>query len=111
MRSLPSPRAQEFHERYEMKRQRDLEEIERLHGQDARRREMEKSQGLAEKVWMGGESEGWKERRLREEQEKIVQGEGYGSMIMDQIWEVWNWGKKKEGNMEDSSKKEGDEPS
>ena len=43
---------------------------------------------------MGGETEGWKERRLREEQEKINQGEGYGSMIMDQIWEVWNWGDK-----------------
>ncbi|KAJ9639129.1 uncharacterized protein PV06_07318 [Exophiala oligosperma] len=48
----------------------------------------------AKEIWMGGETEGWKERRLREEQEKIEQGEGYGSMIMDQIWEVWTWGKK-----------------
>lgn len=49
----------------------------------------------AKEIWMGGETEGWKERRLREEQEKISQGEGYGSMIMDQIWEVWTWGEKK----------------
>lgn len=48
-----------------------------------------------EKVWMGGEKAGWKQRRLAEEREKISQGEGYGGMIMDQIWEVWNWGKEK----------------
>ncbi|KIV93636.1 hypothetical protein PV10_04834 [Exophiala mesophila] len=48
----------------------------------------------AKEIWMGGETEGWKERRLKEEQEKIDQGEGYGSMIMDQIWDVWNQGKK-----------------
>lgn len=48
-----------------------------------------------EKVWMGDEKSGWKERRLAEEQEKISRGEGYGGMIMDQIWEVWNWGKGK----------------
>lgn len=49
----------------------------------------------AKDIWMGGETEGWKERRLREEQEKLNQGEGYGGMIMDQIWEVWNQGEKK----------------
>lgn len=49
----------------------------------------------AKEIWMGGETEGWKERRLREEQEKLSQGEGYGGMIMDQIWEVWNQGEKK----------------
>ncbi|EXJ94449.1 hypothetical protein A1O1_02845 [Capronia coronata CBS 617.96] len=49
----------------------------------------------AKEIWMGGETEDWKERRLREEQEKIANGEGYGTMIMDQIWEVWNWGETK----------------
>ena len=44
---------------------------------------------------MGGETEGWKERRLKEEQEKLDQGEGYWDMIVDQVWEVWNWGEKK----------------
>ena len=53
-----------------------------------------------EKVWMGNEKPGWKERRLAEEQEKISQGEGYGGMIMDQIWEVWNWGKEKGEDLE-----------
>lgn len=48
----------------------------------------------AKEIWMGGETEGWKERRLREERERLANGETYGSMIMDQIWEVWNWGDK-----------------
>jgi hypothetical protein len=53
---------------------------------------------LQEKVkesWAKEEAEDWKAKRLREEQEKLDQGEGYGSMIMDQIWEVWNQGEKK----------------
>lgn len=37
----------------------------------------------------------WKQLRLKEEQEKLDQGEGYGSMIMDQIWGVWNQEEKK----------------
>lgn len=50
---------------------------------------------------MTGDTEGWKERRLKEEQEKLDQGEGYGGMIMDQIWDVWNWGEKKAEQLED----------
>lgn len=49
----------------------------------------------AREMWMGSETEGWKERRLKEEQEKIENGEGYGSMIVDQIRDVWTWGEKR----------------
>ncbi|OAL29855.1 hypothetical protein AYO22_01761 [Fonsecaea multimorphosa] len=45
--------------------------------------------------------EDWKQRRLKEEQEKLEQGEGYGSMIVDQIWEVWNQGEKKVEELEE----------
>lgn len=48
---------------------------------------------LPEKIWMGSETEGWKEKRLREEQKALDEGKGYGDLIMDHIWEVWNWGK------------------
>ena len=48
--------------------------------------------------------EDWKERRLKEEQEKLDQGEGYGGMIMDQIWDVWNWGEKKAEKLESKDK-------
>ncbi|GAM35074.1 hypothetical protein TCE0_015r03089 [Talaromyces pinophilus] len=47
----------------------------------------------AQKIWMGSETENWKEKRLREEQEALDEGKGYGDLIMDHIWEVWNWGK------------------
>lgn len=45
---------------------------------------------------MGQEEEGWMEKRLREEQKALEEGKGYSGLIMDQIWEVWNWGKPKE---------------
>lgn len=59
----------------------------------------------AKDLWMGGEKEGWKERRLAEEQKKLDQGEGYGSMIMDQIWDVWNWGEKKTEELKEKDEK------
>ena len=43
----------------------------------------------------GASKSDWKAERLRTEQEKLDEGEGYGSMIVDQVWEVWNWGEKK----------------
>ncbi|KAI9716359.1 MAG: hypothetical protein M1812_005426 [Candelaria pacifica] len=57
-------------------------------------REEERKKGVVQKIWMGSEEEGWKERRLREEQEALDEGRGYGGLIIDQIWEVWNWGRK-----------------
>ncbi|EXJ55511.1 hypothetical protein A1O7_08439 [Cladophialophora yegresii CBS 114405] len=39
--------------------------------------------------------EDWKQQRLKEEQEKLDQGEGYWSMIVDQVWHVWNQEEKK----------------
>ncbi|MCJ1249016.1 hypothetical protein MMC30_006238 [Trapelia coarctata] len=71
--------------------------------------------GLAKKLWMGQEDEGWKERRLREEREALAEGKGYGGLIVDQIWEVWNWDKKgkgageeKKGEGGERERKEGD---
>ena len=99
-------RAEEVREKFraEKKRQRLLEEpmSSRFSEGDneGSRRAPSKLEAAAKELWMGGEKEGWKERRLKEEQEKISQGEGYGSMIMDQIWEVWNWGEKKGEELE-----------
>ena len=39
--------------------------------------------------------EDWKQQRLKEEQEKLDQGVGYWSMIVDQVWSVWNQEEKK----------------
>lgn len=38
----------------------------------------------------------WKAQREREIQDDLDVGKGFGEMITDQIWEVWNWGKKSE---------------
>lgn len=83
-------KAEEFHLKYKLEKERRLRE-----NPSVELRPASKLETAAKELWMGGEKEGWKERRLKEEQEKIEQGEGYGGMIMDQIWEVWNWGQKK----------------
>jgi hypothetical protein len=49
------------------------------------------------RLWMGDEKEGWKERRLEEEKKALEEGKSYTDMIFEQIWEVWNWDKKKDG--------------
>ncbi|KAK3060252.1 hypothetical protein LTS18_008962, partial [Coniosporium uncinatum] len=54
---------------------------------------IEKERTLVQKVWMGGEKEDWRRRRAEEDRRKIAEGQGFGSMIMEQIWEVVTWGK------------------
>ncbi|KAJ9663265.1 hypothetical protein H2201_005709 [Coniosporium apollinis] len=115
---LPTEQAREFQKRVREEREeiarRGREERERAAGLKSAQeaftgqiegREKERQKGVLERVWMGGETEGWKERRLREEQEAIDEGRGYGGLIMDQIWEVWNWGKKKEEDGEAETEK------
>ena len=63
---------------------------------------------LTKKLWMGNETEGWKERRLREEREALEEGRGYAGLIWDQIWEVCNWGKGKENGGEGGEGEEGE---
>lgn len=51
--------------------------------------------GMFEKIWLGEEGEDWKRKRDEREKAALEEGKGYGGLIMDQIWEVWNWGEKK----------------
>lgn len=60
---------------------------------------------LLGKIWMGDEEPGWKERRLEEERKALEEGKSYTDMIFEQIWEVWNWDKKK-GKQDDQGKKD-----
>ena len=62
--------------------------------------EKKKEKGLFGGLWMGDEEEGWKERRLEEERKALEEGKGYMDMIVEQIWDVWNWDKKKRNNEE-----------
>ena len=61
-------------------------ETERLRLED----EEMKRKGLLTRVWMGDEGEDWKQRRIEEDKKALESGKGYGDIIMDQIWEVWN---------------------
>ncbi|PQE21186.1 rhomboid family membrane protein [Rutstroemia sp. NJR-2017a BVV2] len=58
-------------------------------------KEKEEDLGIVRRVWMGGEGKDWKEKRDRREREALEEGKGYGDLIMEQIWEVWNGGEKK----------------
>ncbi|KAI9640227.1 hypothetical protein NHQ30_011466 [Ciborinia camelliae] len=57
--------------------------------------EEEGKEGVLEKIWLGGEGKNWKEKRDQKEKEALEAGKGYGDLIMEQIWEVWNRGEKK----------------
>lgn len=98
--ALPTERAREI--------QRTLKEKDVVEqGKESLKEgENPKAAGFLKRVWMGGEQEGWKERRLKEERDKLAQGESYQSMILDQIWEVWNWGGNKKNGEGESEKKE-----
>jgi hypothetical protein len=62
-------------------------------------------QGLLKKIWMGDETEDWKAKRDAREKEALEDGRGYGGLITDQIWEVWNWGKGKAEDIKEIDEK------
>ncbi|KAF2470063.1 uncharacterized protein BDR25DRAFT_334568 [Lindgomyces ingoldianus] len=99
--ALPTERAREFQRMQEERKAREREQRGEGGVADVKK-------GVLTRIWMGGEKEGWRERRMQEEREKLERGESYTSMILDQIWEVWNWDKKKqegEGEKKDGPKK------
>ncbi|KAJ5159651.1 uncharacterized protein N7482_006655 [Penicillium canariense] len=107
MRELPSERAEEIQARLRASRDAQIREAEALAKGGSVSEELEKlkarqaqQQGVAQRVWMGGESPGWMEERLKKEQEALEEGKGYADLIYEHIWEVWNWGKKEEENDE-----------
>ncbi|AEO62547.1 uncharacterized protein THITE_2106850 [Thermothielavioides terrestris NRRL 8126] len=97
---LPTERAVRNKELMEAERRRRAEAEGRPYkGKDTR--------GLWERLWMGGEEEGWKEKRLEEERKALESGKGYGGLIMDQVREVWG-GKDKSGREEGDGKGKGE---
>ncbi|KAF3046990.1 hypothetical protein E8E12_010045 [Didymella heteroderae] len=92
---LPTERAREVQKQLREARE---EERRKLGKRD------EGEEGVLKKIWMGGESEGWKERRLEEEKRAIEEGKSFSDMIYEQIWDVWNWDKK--GKNGENEKKE-----
>ncbi|KAL2139116.1 hypothetical protein VTI28DRAFT_5747 [Corynascus sepedonium] len=101
MHNLPTERAARNKELMEAERRRRAE----AEGKEYRpRRAADQTGSLWERLWMGGEKEGWKERRLEEERKAIESGKGYGGLIADQVMEVWRG---KGGSDNDSDSGEG----
>jgi hypothetical protein len=100
---LPSERAQEVQMRLRAAREAQLREggmpADELEKWKALQKQQD--QGIAQRVWLGGEKEGWMERRLQEEQKALEEGKGYGDLISDYVWDVWSWGKSREEEDDD----------
>ncbi|KAF2028621.1 hypothetical protein EK21DRAFT_69341 [Setomelanomma holmii] len=92
---LPTDRAREMQARVREERERERRRLGQRGG---------KEKGILGKLWMGEEKEGWKERRLEEERRALEEGKGYWDIMVEQIWEVWNWDKKR--GVDDEGKKE-----
>lgn len=95
---LPSERAQAIQTQLRAARDAQIrdgnvvgDELEKLQT----RQNQEK--GFAERIWMGNETAGWKERRIQEEQKALAEGKGYGDLITEYIRDVWPWGEKDQG--------------
>lgn len=53
---------------------------------------------MARKLWMGNQTEGWKEKRLREEREALAQGKGYSDLIGEAVEEAFQQGTGRKGD-------------
>lgn len=109
---LPSDRAREVKALLQQERDRQRATgIQIEHGKEgettrALREKMElekKERGVLEKLWMGEEGSDWKKKRDERERVALQEGKGYADLIMEQIWEVWNWGR---DTMEDVKKED-----
>lgn len=94
--AMPTDKAREMQAKLREVREKGREGLRKegvLSGEDGK-----DTLGVLEKLWMGEEKEGWKERRIEEERKALEEGKGYTDLIMEQIWDVWNWDKKKGGD-------------
>lgn len=92
--SLPTERAREFQRQLKLQR-----EATAAGNPAAAKAAQEQKQNILEQVYYGKEKpEGWRERRAKEDQKALAEGKGLSDIILDQIWDVWTWGKGKEGD-------------
>lgn len=101
---LPTDKAREMQKIIREEREKGRKALETEGALSGEGKQQGGENSLLNKIWMGDEKEGWKERRLEEERKALQEGKTYTDMIFEQIWEVWNWDKKKGNN--DNEKKE-----
>ncbi|KZZ92373.1 hypothetical protein AAP_03028 [Ascosphaera apis ARSEF 7405] len=91
LKQLPSERAEEVQAQLRAQREAQMrnpnisvEEYEKL------KRRNEQDKGALERIWMGGESEDWKRKRMEEEARALQQGKGYWDLITDYFRDAWS---------------------
>lgn len=90
---LPTERAEQVRAQLAAHKLRKQDEAARAEAERLEREDEEnRRSGLLSRVWMGDEKEDWKQRRIEDDKKALEEGKGYGDIIMDQIWEVWNQG-------------------
>ncbi|BDD55275.1 hypothetical protein MAP00_000812 [Monascus purpureus] len=98
---LPTEKAQEVQAKLRAAREAQIRQQREGEDPESVEKELEKlrnsNRGALERVWMAGETEGWKERRLEEERKALQEGKGYGDLIKEHVWDVWTWGESKKG--------------
>jgi hypothetical protein len=65
--------------------------------------EKNKTAGMVKDIWMGGEEEGWREKRAEEHRKSIEEGKGLSGIIFEQVSDVWNGNYGKKEKKDDSS--------
>jgi hypothetical protein len=65
---------------------------------EIKRKRIEEDQSATQR-----DSNSWKAQRDKREREALEEGRTYADLILDQIWEVWNWG---QDQVEDARKKD-----
>ncbi|OJJ51239.1 hypothetical protein ASPZODRAFT_138346 [Penicilliopsis zonata CBS 506.65] len=90
LRDMPTEKAEKLQAQLRAERDAQIssgqvtgEDLERLKARQAQEK------GVMQRLWMGGEQEGWKERRLQEEQQALDEGKGYGYLIKKHFQDVW----------------------
>ncbi|KAI3401064.1 hypothetical protein diail_775 [Diaporthe ilicicola] len=91
------------------RREAQLPEAELRALREAREKKEAASRGIVSRIWMGDEKEDWRQERAKKEKETLENGEGYGTLIMDQVKEVFSSSRKREGGGEKEGKSEKDD--
>lgn len=97
LKDLPSEKAEALQAQIRATREAQMqggmingEELEKL------KKRQDSGRGILDRLWMGQETEGWKEKRLQEEANALAEGKGYWDLIMDYFKDAFNGGRSAE---------------
>ncbi|KAI1914238.1 hypothetical protein LOZ58_005973 [Ophidiomyces ophidiicola] len=86
LKDLPTERAEEVRE--QLKKAREAARQHEMRQSPLQQADQGPAGGLSDigkQIWMGGEKEGWREKRIAEERKALEEGKGYGDLILDHI--------------------------